>query len=106
MGSGLTDAGSTPAASTNKKIPFNINKLSVIKGLFSTYNFYLKMQQRNCAMLVLTRTQSQSVHIFPTDSDDDRIIITIENISRGQVKLSFEAPDKVEILREELLNGG
>ena len=57
-------------------------------------------------MLVLTRTQSQSVHIFPTDSDDDRIIITIENISRGQVKLSFEAPDKVEILREELLNGG
>ena len=47
-------------------------------------------------MLILTRNQYQSVII------DDEIKVTVLSDSHGQVKLGIEAPDDVEIWREEL----
>jgi len=48
-------------------------------------------------MLILTRRKEESIII---NSD---IKIKILGIDRGVVKLGFEAPDEVVILREELL---
>ena len=47
-------------------------------------------------MLILTRNQYQSVII------DDEIKITVLSDSHGQVKLGIEAPDEIEIWREEV----
>ena len=48
-------------------------------------------------MLILTRRKEQSVII------DGNIKVTVLGVDRGVVKLGFEAPDEVVILREELL---
>ena len=48
-------------------------------------------------MLILTRRKEESIII------NGDIKIKILGIDRGQVKLGFEAPDEVVILREELL---
>ncbi len=48
-------------------------------------------------MLILTRRKEQSVII------NGNIKITVLGVCRGQVRLGFEAPIDVEILREELL---
>ena len=48
-------------------------------------------------MLVLTRRIQESIII------DGDIKITVLGIERNQVKLGFEAPDEVTIMREELL---
>ena len=48
-------------------------------------------------MLVLTRRNNESVII------DGDIKITVLGIDRGQVRLGFEAPKEVNIVREELL---
>ena len=48
-------------------------------------------------MLILTRRKEQSVFI------NGDIKIKILGMDRGVVKLGFEAPDEVVILREELL---
>ena len=49
-------------------------------------------------MLILTRRPGESVVI------DDDIKVTVLGIDRrGQVKLGFEAPDNVVIVREKLL---
>ena len=48
-------------------------------------------------MLILTRRPEESIII------DGDIKIKILGIDRGVVKLGFEAPDEVVILREELL---
>ena len=49
-------------------------------------------------MLILTRSYEQSVII------NDNIKVTVLGIDRrGQVKLGFEAPEDVIIVREELL---
>jgi carbon storage regulator len=47
-------------------------------------------------MLILTRNQNESVII------DDDIKITALSDSHGQVKLGIEAPDDIEIWREEI----
>ncbi len=47
-------------------------------------------------MLVLSRKPSESVYI------DSKIQITVVSISKGRVKLGFNAPDDVRILRSEL----
>ena len=47
-------------------------------------------------MLILTRNQNQSVII------DDEIKVTVLSDSHGQVKLGIEAPDDIEIWREEI----
>ncbi len=47
-------------------------------------------------MLILTRKQNESVII------DDDIRITVLSANHGQVKLGIEAPDDVEIWREEI----
>jgi carbon storage regulator len=47
-------------------------------------------------MLILTRNQNESVII------DDDIKITVLSDSHGQVKLGIEAPDDIEIWREEI----
>jgi len=48
-------------------------------------------------MLILNRCKEESVII------NDDIKITILGIDRGVVKLGFEAPSEVIIMREELL---
>ncbi len=48
-------------------------------------------------MLILTRSEGRSVFI------GDDIKITVLGIDRGQVRLGFEAPKSVTILREEVL---
>ena len=47
-------------------------------------------------MLILTRKQDESVII------DDDINITVISDHHGQVKLGIEAPEDVEIWREEI----
>ena len=47
-------------------------------------------------MLILTRNQNESVII------DDDIKVTVISDRHGQVKLGIEAPDEVEIWREEI----
>ncbi len=47
-------------------------------------------------MLILTRSQNESIVI------DDDIRITILSDRHGQVKLGIEAPEDVEIWREEI----
>lgn len=52
-------------------------------------------------MLVITRKQGESIIISTPDGD---VRVTIKAIkSGGQVQLSIDAPDAVEILREELV---
>ena len=48
-------------------------------------------------MLILTRRTEESVFI------NGNIKVTVLGVDRGYVKLGFEAPDDVEIMREELL---
>ncbi|WP_290705325.1 carbon storage regulator [Amphritea sp.] len=52
--------------------------------------------------LVLTRKPSESITLFT--ADDEPITITVANVNGQQVKLSFEAPDNIDILRNELLD--
>ena len=47
-------------------------------------------------MLILTRNQNESIII------DDDIRITILSDGRGQVKIGIDAPDEVDIWREEI----
>ena len=47
-------------------------------------------------MLILTRSQNESIVI------DDDIRITVLSNKHGQVKLGIEAPEDVEIWREEI----
>jgi carbon storage regulator len=47
-------------------------------------------------MLILTRNQNESIVI------DDDIRITVLSDKHGQVKLGIEAPEDVEIWREEI----
>lgn len=53
-------------------------------------------------MLTLSRKEGESIIISTSDGE---VRVTIKAIKSGeQVKLSIEAPDVVEILREELIN--
>jgi carbon storage regulator len=47
-------------------------------------------------MLILTRKQNESIII------DDDIKVTVLSDRHGQVKLGIEAPDDVEIWRDEI----
>ena len=47
-------------------------------------------------MLILTRNQNESIVI------DDDIKVTVISNRHGQVRLGIEAPDDVEIWREEI----
>ena len=49
-------------------------------------------------MLILTRRKEESIII------DGNIKITVLGVDRGHVKLGFEAPEDVNIVREELLD--
>lgn len=49
-------------------------------------------------MLVVTRNVNEKVII------DDNITITVTRIKDGRVRLGFEAPPGVKILREEIYN--
>jgi carbon storage regulator len=48
-------------------------------------------------MLVLTRKQSEMIHI------GDDIVIKVIRTGRGSVKIGVQAPDEVRVLRAELL---
>ena len=47
--------------------------------------------------LVITRKTQQSFHI------GDEVVVTVVEIGRGQVKISINAPEKIQILRSELV---
>ena len=47
-------------------------------------------------MLVLSRGENEQVRI------GDNIIVTVVRLSSGKVKLGFDAPSSVEIVRTEL----
>jgi len=47
-------------------------------------------------MLVLSRRKGERVHI------GERIVLTVIESRNGQVRLGFEAPEEVAILREEV----
>jgi carbon storage regulator len=51
-------------------------------------------------MLVLTRKEQEKVIIYTSDGD---IEITINRIDGNQVRLGFDAPENVDIEREELI---
>ena len=50
-------------------------------------------------MIVLTRRDGDSVIL---ETSDEPITVSIENISGQQIRVGFEAPKSVSILREEL----
>ena len=50
-------------------------------------------------MLVLSRKKNQTIRI------GDDIILTVIDVRGGIVRLGFEAPDDVSILRSELIAG-
>lgn len=52
--------------------------------------------------LVLTRKPSESITLFT--ADDGPITVTVVEVNGQQVKLSFDAPDDVDIFRSELLD--
>ena len=47
-------------------------------------------------MLVLSRKESQSLHL------GDTIKVTIIGVSGDQVRIGIEAPEEIRVLREEL----
>lgn len=49
-------------------------------------------------MLVLTRRQGDRIVV------DDKLVITVLRAG-GQIKLGFEAPNEVKVVRAELTNG-
>lgn len=49
-------------------------------------------------MLVLTRKDGESIRI------GDNIWVTVEHASGGRIKLSFDAPKEIRILRKELVD--
>ncbi len=51
--------------------------------------------------LVLSRKKQQRVVLFT--GAGERIVLTVEAFNSQDVKLSFNAPDSVTILREELV---
>lgn len=54
-------------------------------------------------MLVLSRKKNQSIILFTSDGE---VKITLVNANKGDtVKIGFEAPLNVRILREEIANG-
>jgi len=56
-------------------------------------------QCKEAIMLILTRNKDQSVII------NGNIKVTVLGVNyRGQVRLGFEAPEDVNIVREELLD--
>ena len=54
--------------------------------------------------LTLSRKESESIVLFT--KSDEQIVITIDSIKAGQVKLNFEAPESIDIWRDELLETG
>jgi len=65
-------------------------------------------------MLSLQRKLEESIHIFPSDDldpnmtvaelfKDGSIIVKVIDIENGKVRLGFNAPDCLDIAREELL---
>lgn len=51
-------------------------------------------------MLILTRTSGQSVHLIEAG-----VVVTVDRVRQGQVRLGFTAPDELTIVREELIEG-
>ena len=48
-------------------------------------------------MLILQRKEGQSLTI------DDRIVVTVQEIGQGRVRLSVDAPRDIAVLRTELV---
>ena len=51
-------------------------------------------------MLILSRKPNESVQI------DSTIHITVLSVSKGRVKLGFDAPDHIHMIRSELICDG
>ena len=84
------------------KQTLNFGNILTLSGWFLQDHFLLvfnaPINWKESVMLILTRSYEQSVII------NGNIKITILGIDRGVVKLGFEAPDDVAIVREELLD--
>ena len=52
-------------------------------------------------MLVLTRRMGERIVIGPIDGK--MITIVIVDLARGKVRLGFDAPSDIQIMREELI---
>lgn len=60
------------------------------------------LTKRKARMLVVSRKDGESIILNTVDGD---VRVTIKALkSGGQVSISIDAPDVVEILREELVN--
>ena len=51
--------------------------------------------------LVLSRSEQQSIII--TTGAGERVVMTVQKLANGQVRLGFNAPKSVEIWRSEVL---
>lgn len=60
-------------------------------------------------MLVLTRQLGEKITITADDwaalKTDDTVEITVVDLGHGKVRIGFEAPKTVRIIRNELLGG-
>jgi carbon storage regulator len=63
--------------------------------MYQAQNIILARNRRS-RMLILTRCQNESIII------NDDIKVTVLSDRHGQVKLGIEAPDDIEIWREEI----
>ena len=50
--------------------------------------------------LILSRLLQESIRLYTSDGEID---ITVVEIVRGKVRFAFKAPEKVKILRSELI---
>ena len=62
--------------------------------------FEQQLGRKIMGRLVISRKSLQSFQI------GDEVLVTVMEIGRGQVKISINAPDRVKILRSELLGNG
>ena len=54
--------------------------------------------------LVIHRRAKESFVLIDTNDPESFALVTITEISRGQVKVAIDAPANVHILRREILN--
>ena len=56
--------------------------------------------ESNPMSLTLSRKENQSIVIFT--ADNEQMHITVTSIDKNQVKINFDAPDGIDICRDEL----
>jgi len=57
-------------------------------------------------VLTMRRGQGVTMDIPQGEGDPDSMHLTIERVENGEVRLVFEAPNHISIIRDSLLRGG